>query len=203
MDRQTFEQQALGHLDSVYRLAMQLARNPDDAADLVQETYYKAIRVCDVFEERGGGMRPWLFRILHNVFYSRKRRDRRAPVAMHELHDESSNGPGPDEPLPAWDLATLNWDHVDGRMRLAIDQLRPEYRSVLLLWGVEGMKYREIAEIQGIPLGTVMSRLHRARAILAAELAGFAEECGLRSRSSDGASARPKAEPSPMPGVRN
>lgn len=186
VDRPTFEHQALSHLDAVYRLAMQLARNPDDAADLVQETYLKAMRVCEVFEERGGGMRPWLFRILHNVFYSRKRRDRRAPRSAHEFLEESSQAPGPDEPLPAWNLASLDWDHVDGRMRLAIEQLRPEYRSVLLLWGVEGMKYREIAEIQGIPLGTVMSRLHRARAILAAELAGLAEETGVRHRSSGG-----------------
>jgi len=191
VDRETFEQQALSHLDSVYRLAMQLARNPEDASDLVQETYLKAMRVCDVFEERGGGMRPWLFRILHNVFYSGKRRERRGPMTGHDFHDQPSEAPGPNEPLPAWNLAALDWEHVDGRMRSAIDQLKPEYRSVLLLWGVEGMKYREIAEIQGIPLGTVMSRLHRARSILGAELASFAEETGMRPRSSDGTATRP------------
>ncbi len=90
-----------------------------------------------------------------------------------------SDGPAPDEPPPAWDLESLDWEHVDERLKTAIGELRPEYRSVLLLWGVEGMRYREIAESQGIPIGTVMSRLHRARNILAKQLSGLAEETGL------------------------
>ncbi len=184
MNRKAFEHQALSHLDSVYRLAMQLSHQPDEASDLVQETYLKALRASKGFVERGGGMRPWLFRILHNVFYSRKRRDRRGPVSREEFSAEESGVPAPDEPSPAWDLASLDWDHVDGRLKSAIERLKPEYRSVLLLWGVEGMKYREIAEIQEIPLGTVMSRLHRARAILAAELGELAEETGMTDRSS-------------------
>jgi RNA polymerase sigma-70 factor (ECF subfamily) len=183
VDRQTFQQQALSHLDSVYRLAVQLSRHPDEAADLVQETYLKAIRVSADFEEKGGGMRPWLFRILHNVFYSRKRRERRHGAAQHEFHDEPADGPLPGDPPRVWDLASLDWSHVDGRMKLAIEQLKPEYRAVLLLWGVEGLKYREIAEIQNVPIGTVMSRLHRARAIVAAQLTEFAEESGIRGRS--------------------
>ena len=81
--------------------------------------------------------------------------------------------------MPAWDLESLDWEHVDERLKVAIESLRPEYRSVLLLWGVEGMKYREIADIQDIPIGTVMSRLHRARAMLAEQLTEFAEEKGL------------------------
>ena len=89
---------------------------------------------------------------------------------------------GPEDPIPAWDLDSLDWDHVDERLKAAVDDLRPEYRSILLLWSVEGLKYREIAEIQDIPIGTVMSRLHRARAILAHELADLAEEIGLQNR---------------------
>ena len=178
MERSRFEQLALEHLNAVYRMAMQLARHPDDASDLVQETYLKALNVADRFEEKGGGIRPWLFKILHNVFYTRLAKAKRAPMSVDELHGASTDDPAPDEPGPAWDLSSLNWDHVDDRLKTAIEQLRPEYRTVLLMWAVEGLKYREIAEIQEIPIGTVMSRLHRARSTLADQLAGFAEEMG-------------------------
>lgn len=179
MDRATFEQLALEHLDAVYRMAMQLARHPDDAGDLVQETYLKALRASARFEERGGGIRPWLFKILHNVFYSKIARNKRQPTAMEDLPGAVSDEPTPGEPPPAWDLSQMDWEQVDGRIKAAIERLKPEYRSVLLLWGVENMKYREIAAIQDVPLGTIMSRLHRARAQLASELAEFAEEMGL------------------------
>ncbi len=181
MNRDAFEQLALEHLEAVYRLALQLARHPDEASDLVQETYLKALRVAGRFEERGGGIRPWLFKILHNVFYTRLAKDKRAPLSVDELHGASTDEPGPDEPGPAWDLSTLDWEHVDDRIKTAIEDLRPEYRTVLLLWAVEGLKYREIAEVQGIPIGTVMSRLHRARSTLVDQLAEFAEDFGPRS----------------------
>lgn len=181
MERQRFEALALENLDALFRLAMQLVRHPDEASDLVQETCLKALRVADRYEEQGGGMRPWLFKIMHNVFYTRLARARRAPLAVDEMHGAASDEPGPDEPPPAWDLDTLDWEHVDERLKAAIEQLRPEYRTVLLLWGVEGLKYREIAQIQEIPIGTVMSRLHRARSILAGQLADLAEESGRRS----------------------
>lgn len=179
MDRGQFEELALEHLDAVYRMAMQLARHPDEASDLVQETYLKALNAADGFEERGAGIRAWLFKILHNVFYSRARRDKRGPVNVDAFHEGDESIIPPDEPEPAWDLRTLDWEHVDDRLKRAIEDLKPEYRSVLLLWGVEGMKYREIADVQEIPIGTVMSRLHRARGILMSQLAELAEETGL------------------------
>jgi RNA polymerase sigma-70 factor (ECF subfamily) len=178
VNREQFDKLALSHLDSVYRMALQLVRHPDEASDLVQETYLKALRVADRFEEQGGGIRPWLFKILHNVFYTRIDKAKRRPVLMEEMPGATSEEPGPDEPAPAWNLASLDWEQVDEQLKAAIDHLRPEYRTVLLLWGVEGLKYREIAEIQQIPIGTVMSRLHRARSILTAQLSGFAEEKG-------------------------
>ena len=190
MDRSTFDKLALEHIDAVYRMAMQLAHRPDEAADLVQETYLKAIRVAEGFEERGGGIRPWLFKILHNVFYSQRDRAKRQPAAIDDI-DSQGAGPSPDEPGPAWNLAELDWEHVDARLKQAIENLRPEYRSILLLWGVEGMKYREIAEIQEIPIGTVMSRLFRARSTLAAQLADLAEEMRLQRGSLGGARAGP------------
>lgn len=178
VERTEFEHLALEHLDALYRLALQLVRHPDEASDLVQETYLKALRVAEGFHETGGGMRPWLFKILHNVFYTRLAKARRGPVSVEDFHDTADAGPAPGEPEPARDLSTLDWEHVDERLKQALDRLRPEYRTVLLLWGVEGLKYRQIAEIQGVPIGTVMSRLHRARAILADQLADLAEESG-------------------------
>jgi len=171
---------ALEHLDAMYRMAMQLARHPDDAADLVQESYLKAFRVVDRYEERGGGMRPWLFKILHNVFYSSLSKAKRQPTAVEDFPNAESGETEPGEAPPAWDLSELDWEHVDDRLRDAIEGLRPEYSTVLLMWGVEQMKYREIADIQDIPIGTVMSRLHRARSILAEQLSEFAEEMGIR-----------------------
>jgi len=180
LDRQEFEDLALPHLDAMFRMAMQLARHPDEAADLVQETYLKALRFADRYEEQGGGIRPWLFKILHNAFFTRLAQARRQATPTENLAQAQSDEPAPDEPAPAWNLASLDWEHVDERLKAAIDELKPEYRSVLLLWGVEGLKYREIATIQDVPIGTVMSRLHRARSILMEELADLAEERGLR-----------------------
>ena len=179
LERSEFEQLALSHLDAVYRMAMQLARHPDEASDLVQETYLRALRVAERYEERGGGIRPWLFKILHNVFYTKVGRARRGPIAVEEMSMAESSETPPDEAPPAWDLRTLDWEHVDDRLKASIAELRPEYQSVLLLWGVEGLKYREIAEIQEVPIGTIMSRLHRARSILAGQLAELAEEKGI------------------------
>ena len=181
MDRQQFEELALQHLDAIFRMAMQLTRHPDEASDLVQETFLKALRFSDRFEEQGGGIRPWLFKILHNVFYSRLAKTKRQGMLVDELPSATSEEPGPDEPGPAWNLSSLDWEHVDDRLKDAIEKLKPEYRSVLLLWGVEGLKYREIADIQDVPIGTVMSRLHRARSILAEQLSDLAEEMGLQS----------------------
>ncbi|MHC5113129.1 MAG: sigma-70 family RNA polymerase sigma factor [Planctomycetota bacterium] len=182
LERKVFEDLSLPHLNAVYRMAMQLARHPDEAADLVQETYLRALRVAERYEERGGGIRPWLFKILHNVFYTRAGRAKRQPIGVEDFPTAATDEPGPDEPPPAWDLASLEWEHVDERLKASIEQLRPEYRSVLLLWGVEGLKYREIAEIQEIPIGTVMSRLHRARSMLARQLSEIAEEKGILPR---------------------
>ena len=176
MERQQFETLAIAQIDAVYRMALQLARHPDEASDLVQETYLRALRASDRYEEQGGGIRPWLFKILHNVFYSRIERAKRETSLNEAGSAAESPDPGPDQPEPAWSLAEMDWEHVDDRLKAAIDRLKPEYRSVLLLWGVEGLKYREIADIQDVPIGTVMSRLHRARTILSEELTGLAEE---------------------------
>ncbi len=179
MDRATFEELALQHLDAVYRMALRLAGHPDEAQDLVQETYLKALKASDRYEERGGGMRPWLFTIVHNCFYTRVKRNKRRATAVEDFKGIASEAEPPDEPPPAWSLAELDWEHVDGRLKSAIEDLRAEYRTVLLLWGVEQLKYKEIAVILDVPVGTVMSRLHRARQALTATLGDLAQELGL------------------------
>ncbi|CAL1164677.1 unnamed protein product [Cladocopium goreaui] len=143
-------------------MAMQLTRRPEEAADLVQETYLRALRASARFEERGGGIRAWLFTILHNTFYSQVKRAKRGPIAVDEFFDAESSETTPGEAPAAWNLGSLDWEHVDDRLKSAIEDLKDEHRETLLLWGVEGLKYREIADITGVPIGTVMSRLHRA-----------------------------------------
>lgn len=167
-------------------MARQLARDDQSAADLVQETYLRALRACDGFEERAGGLRAWLFRILHNVFFTEHQRAKRRPLAMDDAGvDAPHPGPEPDADLPLWNLAGLDWERVDDRIKLAIERLRADFREVLLLWAVEGLKYREIAHVLDVPIGTVMSRLHRARATLTEELREVAEERRLGGGSPD------------------
>ncbi len=170
MSRDEFEKLALPHLDAVYRMAMHLAYDSSEASDLVQETYLKALTVADRFEQRGGGIRPWLFKILRNHYYNQFNKSKRLPSPVDELDWAPAAGPGPGEPAPSCSLAALDWEQVDEHLKKAIAQLRREYRTVLLLWAVEGLKSREIAGIEGIPIGTVMSRLHRARRIVATRL---------------------------------
>ncbi|MEM1330405.1 MAG: sigma-70 family RNA polymerase sigma factor [Planctomycetota bacterium] len=180
MDRAEFERKALDQLEAVHRLAYHLTRNGDAAGDLVQEVYLRAFRPKAVarFEERpdsadedtGSSIRSWLFTITHNTFYSKVKRDQRAPVAVGEFYSDAADGPAPDESGPAWDRATLDWEQVDGALKEAIADLKPEYREILLMWGVDGLKYREIAEILEVPIGTIMSRLHRARKLVAEKL---------------------------------
>ena len=183
VERAQFEKLALEHMDAVYRMALQLARKPDDASDLVQETYLRALRSSAGFEEKGGGIRSWLFTILHNTFYTKIKRESRAPTAVEAFYDADPRAAAADDAPPAWDLRSLDWEHVDGRLKKAIDDLSPEHREVLLLWGVEGMKYRQIADVTGVPIGTVMSRLHRSRKILAESLEELTAELGWDTRS--------------------
>lgn len=190
MERAEFERLAMDQLDAVYRMALQLTRSAEEAEDLVQDVYVRAFdpRVVERFESRpvsdarrngtadesdpGSGMRSWLFTIAHHTFYSKMKRRKQAPTAVGEFYGVAADGPLPDAPPPAWDLASLDWEQVDGKLKRAVEGLRPEFRQVLLMWGVEGLKYRQIAEILEVPLGTVMSRLHRARKILSDELGG-------------------------------
>jgi len=178
VDTPTFRDLALAELDAVYRMAFHLARQPDLANDLVQETYLRALKAEHTFELRERGIRPWLFKILHNVFYTHAGKKQRAPSLLENPGEDLASATT-DQAEPAWDLASLDWEQIDERLKHAIDALPENYRIVLLLWAVEGLKYREIADVLDIPLGTIMSRLHRARATLMEQLSDMAREAGI------------------------
>ena len=180
MQSQAFRELAMKEIDSVYRMAMHLVRNPDDASDLVQDTYLKAFKAEARFELREAGVKPWLFKILHNTFYTKATRKNREPMLSDDLSYQPGSGGDPSETGPAWDLQHLDWEQVDDRLKHAIEALPEHYREVLLLWAVEGLKYREVADVLDVPLGTVMSRLYRARSILTESLAALASEHGIK-----------------------
>jgi RNA polymerase sigma factor (sigma-70 family) len=159
--RGSFEQLALPLLPSLYNHAVWLSRNPVEAEDLVQEAISKAIRAFDSFEQ-GTNFKAWIMRILRNTFLTSRTGIATARTVFLEDHphlmDTSDASPGPEE----------NLIRLDNRaaVEAALMQLEPPLREVLLLCDVEEMKYREIAVILDIPIGTVMSRISRARRVL-------------------------------------
>jgi RNA polymerase sigma-70 factor (ECF subfamily) len=179
--QERLESEALTHLDALYRTALRLSRNPQDAEDLVQETYLNAFRSLDRFEE-GTNLRAWLFRILNNAFISQYRRRKRRPsssledVTEYYLYDHlAEGGASPRPENPERDVLALLGDET---VLEALEELPVEFRQVELLADVEGFSYREIADILGIPIGTVMSRLYRARRRLQKALWQEAQEAG-------------------------
>ena len=181
--RSRLEQAAIEHIDALYRTALRMTRNPSDAEDLVQETYLRAFRSLHQFTE-GTNLRAWLFRILTNTYINEYRRRQRRPnsssldnIEEFYLYDhlvDSRVQPGSERPEDVV-LQRLTVDDVNA----AIDELPEDFRQVVLLADVEGFSYREIAEIAGIPVGTVMSRLFRARRRLQRSLYEFAVESGI------------------------
>ncbi|MCH8967047.1 MAG: sigma-70 family RNA polymerase sigma factor [Planctomycetes bacterium] len=171
-----FEAVALQHLDTVYRVARALVRDASEAEDLVQEAFVRAFKGFGGFELREYGAKPWLLRILHNVFYTHKNKQRREPTLLDDVdfdHFEDEFADAEVEPTLA---ETINWDRVDEELKAAVDELQPEYRTTLLLWSVEGLSYKEIADACDCALGTVMSRLYRARQLVGRKLRKYAEE---------------------------
>jgi len=162
-----FEQAMLPHLDAAYNLARWLLRHDHDAEDAVQDAFLRAYRAFDRFH--GGDGRAWLLTIVRNVCYSRLRQIRAAPPPAE--FDDDSHG----AMAASAELNAVAWRETRGELlREALDRLAPEFREVLVLHELEGLAYREIAVVAAIPLGTVMSRLARARQKLSAELLALA-----------------------------
>jgi RNA polymerase sigma factor (sigma-70 family) len=160
-----FRDAALPHLDDVYTLARYLMRNQADAEDAVQECYLRALRHFDSY--RGPVTKPWLLAILRNVCKGEFARRSEQPVA------ERDNNQSAAEP-PAWQEAQTSPEaellrrHDAGTIRRLIAALPPQFREAIVLRDINDLSYRQIAEVAGVPVGTVMSRLARARSMLRA-----------------------------------
>lgn len=151
-----FEREVLPHLDAAYNLARFLMRNEQDAEDVVQEAALRAFRFFENF--RGENSRAWFLKIVRNTSFTVLKKNR--PEEMNVVFDEELHG-APAAPMEA----SLALDRAQDRqtVRAAIEQLPPEFREAITLRELEGASYKEIADVTGVPIGTVMSRLARAR----------------------------------------
>jgi len=176
-----FETQAIGQLNALLGVASRLTRNPADAQDLVQDTLLKAMRARDQFEA-GTNMRAWLLRILTNTFINRYRRG--------GLERSVLDGPDADPLADGWISASTMESMRDPEsqalrpmleqeIKRILDELPEEFRLAVVLSDVEELSYKEIADIMGCPIGTVMSRLHRGRRLLKGRLYEHARALGI------------------------
>jgi RNA polymerase sigma-70 factor, ECF subfamily len=171
---------ALGLLDSLYSTALRLTRDRQQAEDLVQDTYLKAYRAFERFEP-GSNLRGWLYTILMNTFRNRIRQQRRAPqqAGFEEVEPfyellRPDGAPAPRNPEQQFlEHATVE------RIRRAVDELPDPFREVVELVCVQQFSYREVCEMLDVPIGTVMSRIHRGRKLLQAALLDEARAAGL------------------------
>jgi len=182
-DRGRFTELAMPHMQALYTAALRMTRNPADAEDLVQETFLKAYRAFDRYED-GTNLRAWLYKILTNTFINSyraaKRRPEKADVEdvedlylYHRIGDLQSAGVGRSAEDEVFEHFT------DDEVKKAIESLPEAFRIAVLLADVEGFSYKEIADITEVPIGTVMSRIHRGRKALQKALLDFAVARGL------------------------
>jgi RNA polymerase sigma-70 factor, ECF subfamily len=181
-DQATFEEDALQFARQLYSAALRMTRNPSDAEDLVQETFLKAYRAYDSFEE-GTNLKAWLYRILTNTFINKYRADSRRPRQselgdVEDLYMYRRISRGDAAESRSTEERVLD-GLVEDDIRRAVEELPENFRLPVLLADLEGFSYKEIAEILDIPIGTVMSRLHRGRKAMQKRLWDFARQRGL------------------------
>lgn len=179
-EQSRFEREAMPHIDAVYRFAMSLTHDPAEADDLVQETYLKALRAFDSFHE-GTNCKAWLFKILRNTLINRVRAGSREAIvedASELLHATTLVGWSERayyrEPEAAAMLTATR-----EQLEAALESLPQDFRTAVVMSDVEGLSYKEIAEVMGTPIGTVMSRLFRGRRLMRDRLGGTAEAADL------------------------
>jgi RNA polymerase sigma-70 factor, ECF subfamily len=182
-DQARFTEVAMEHMPGLYSAALRMTRNAADAEDLVQETYLKAYRSFGSFQE-GTNLRAWLYRILTNTFINSYRAAKRRPEVtdVEDVEDlylyKRLSGPGGAEAGRSAEDEALD-RFTDDDVKSALEELPEAFRMAVLLADVEGFSYKEISEITDVPLGTVMSRIHRGRRALQKALHSVAEARGL------------------------
>ena len=188
-DKARFTRDTLPLLDSLYASALRMTRNPADAEDLVQETMLRAYRSFDRFEE-GTNLKAWLFRIMTNAYINTYRKKQREPkkvsadeIEDFDLYQELKNH---DDQFSQTPERIVLDSLVDSDITEAIDDLPEQFRMAVVLSDVEGFSYAEMAQIMDVPLGTVMSRLHRGRKALQKRLWDLARDRGIVRSSRDG-----------------
>jgi RNA polymerase sigma-70 factor (ECF subfamily) len=180
-DQVNFERDAMQYAPQLYSAALRMTRNPADAEDVVQETFLKAYRAYGTFQA-GTNLKAWLYRILTNTYINRYRKQQRRPseVELGELQDlylyRRLGEPSGASPSAEQDVLD---GIVDNDVRAAMESLPEHFLLPVYYADVEGFSYKEIAEILDIPIGTVMSRLHRGRKALQKKLWNVAEQRGL------------------------
>ena len=175
-----FEKEFLPHIDSMYNFAYRITFDEDDAKDLVQETYLKAYRFIESFQE-GTNAKAWLFRILKNSFINdfRKRSKEPSKVDYQEV-ETFYNSEDIDEPITSDLRVDALRDMIGDEVSNALNSLAIDFRTVIILCDLEGFTYEEMAKILDIPIGTVRSRLHRARNLLKDKLQAYATSMGYK-----------------------
>ena len=174
-----FERDALVFMDQLYAAALRYTKNPEDARDLVQDTYLKAFNSFHQFEE-GTNLRAWLYRVLTTTFINTYRKDQRRPqLASGELEDwQLAEAQSHTSDLGKSAEVEALENLPDSDIKRALQEIPEEFRIAVYLADVEGFSYKEIADIVEVPAGTVMSRLHRGRKLLREKLADYAKELG-------------------------
>lgn len=179
-----FNQEFLPHIRSMYNFAHRLTLDEDDAKDLVQDTYLKAYRFIESFQ-KGTNAKAWLFRILKNSFINDYRKKIKEPskVDYQEVESYYNSDEVDRQITPDLRVDALK-DMIGDEISNALNALDVDFRTVIILCDLEGFKYEEMAKILDIPIGTVRSRLHRARNLLKEKLSEYAKEMGYKNTAS-------------------
>lgn len=199
-----FAIEMLGHLDTLYSVASRMTRGSSEAEDLVQDTLVKAMRARDQFEQ-GTNLKAWMLRILTNTFINRYRRG--------GMERDFLDGPAAEPLADGWmGASTMRGIRdaetqaltplVEAELQRALDELPPDFRLAVILSDVEELSYKEIADVMGCPIGTVMSRLHRGRKLLQTRLRDHAVSLGIVQEEAAPASAERGSSPDLKESVR-